>query len=76
MAAIVRSQIAARILSPTCAVSSSRRAAVRVATRQRLPNRTSLSPINGKGFRTSPTSYEKRYTKDHEWIELSDDKTH
>ncbi|KAL9629547.1 MAG: hypothetical protein Q9204_005209 [Flavoplaca sp. TL-2023a] len=75
MAAIVRSQIAARVLSAS----------------------TSLSPINGKGFRTSPTcerflviaeyrmiadsnqyikAYEKRYTKDHEWIELSDDKTH
>ena len=97
MAAIVRSQKAAQILSHMCAVSSSRRASVRVATRQWLPNRTSLSPINGKGFHTSPTcerslmiaeyrmiadsnryikAYEKRYTKDHEWIELSDDKTH
>ncbi|KAL8883522.1 MAG: hypothetical protein Q9192_007121 [Flavoplaca navasiana] len=76
MAAIVRSQIAARILSASCVVSSSRRAGVRVATRRWLPNRTSLSPINRKGFRTSPTSYEKRYTKDHEWIELSDDKAH
>ncbi|KAL8736040.1 MAG: hypothetical protein Q9166_000602 [cf. Caloplaca sp. 2 TL-2023] len=39
------------------------------------PKRPSPSRLGARGFHDSPALWEKKYTKDHEWIELSDDKT-
>ncbi|KAL8846379.1 MAG: hypothetical protein Q9221_008521 [Calogaya cf. arnoldii] len=72
MAAIVTRQSIPRL---SCAVAALPRTGVRAPAWQSQPKRTSPSPFIGRGFRTSPASYEKKYTKDHEWIELSDDKT-
>ncbi|KAI4240977.1 MAG: hypothetical protein L6R42_011407 [Xanthoria sp. 1 TBL-2021] len=75
MAAIVRRQLALQFPSLSCAVTPLSRTGVRTPAWRSQPKRTSPSPFNRRGFRTSPASYEKKYTKDHEWIELSDDKT-
>ncbi|CAO1599560.1 glycine cleavage system H-protein subunit [Xanthoria calcicola] len=75
MAAIVRRQVASKTPSLSCAVTLLPRTGVRTPAWRSQPNKTSPSPFNRRGFRTSPASYQKRYTKDHEWIELSDDKT-
>ncbi|KAI4109284.1 MAG: hypothetical protein LQ339_001784 [Xanthoria mediterranea] len=75
MAAIVRRQVASKTPSLSRAVTLFPRTGVRTPAWRSQPNKTSPSRFNRRGFRTSPASYQKKYTKDHEWIELSDDKT-
>ncbi|KAI4223534.1 MAG: hypothetical protein L6R36_005354 [Xanthoria steineri] len=76
MAAIVRGQVALKTPSLSCAVTLFPRTGVRTPAWRSQPNKTSPSPFNRRGFRTSPAC-EHSFTavKDHEWIELSDDKT-
>ncbi|KAL9000319.1 MAG: hypothetical protein Q9169_001036 [Polycauliona sp. 2 TL-2023] len=75
MAAIARKQAVSRLPLFSGAITSLSRTCARAPAGQPPPERISLSLFHGRGFRTTPTSYEKKYTKDHEWIELSDDKT-
>lgn len=53
MAAIVRRQLALQFPSLSCAITSLSRNGVRTPAWRSQPNRTSTSPFNGRGFRTS-----------------------
>ncbi|KAL8770867.1 MAG: hypothetical protein Q9209_003518 [Squamulea sp. 1 TL-2023] len=75
MAAIVRRQLTPRLSSFSCAAISLPKSVSLAQEWRSQPNRTSPSLSTVRRFRTSTASYEKKYTKDHEWIELSDDKT-
>ncbi|TKX25726.1 putative glycine cleavage system H protein [Elsinoe australis] len=48
---------------------------IRPATAPKIATRCSriATPVGWRGFSSSPASYVKKYTEDHEWVELSED---
>ncbi|KAL9017002.1 MAG: hypothetical protein Q9185_005651 [Variospora sp. 1 TL-2023] len=77
MAAIARRQMPLRLPTlPQSYHTVQRRCIAAPEWLSRVARTPQLPLLQERGFKSSAALSEKKYTKEHEWIELSDDKTH